>query len=169
MVEITGADTSTVAAGRSLISSSERQKRLKQKGATVWITGLHGSGKNELAYKLEHELFDRGAVTVVINGSVVRSGLSRELDYSPPDRAEHLRRVAHLCHMLNDQGLITICTFISPDEDVRWQVAEIVGRKRFHLAYVDADLDLCKAQEPELYAKVESGELQFLPGVDIVI
>ena len=164
---ITGAETSTAAAGRSLISNGERQERLRQKGATVWITGLHGSGKNELAYKLERELFDRGAVTVVIDGSVVRSGLSRELDYSPPDRAEHLRRVAHLCHMLNDQGLITICTFISPDEDIRRQVAEIVGPERFHLVYVDADKELCREQEPDLYRKVEEGFLQFLPGVDL--
>ncbi len=164
---ITGADRSVAVETRSLVSTSERQERLKQKGATVWITGLHGSGKNELAYKLERDLFDRGAVTVTIDGSVVRSGLSRELDYTPADRAEHLRRVAHMCHMLNDQGLITICTFISPDEDIRRQVAEIIGRDRFHLVYVDADKEFCREQEPDLYSKVEKGLLQYLPGVDV--
>lgn len=164
---ITGADRSAAVETRSLVSTSERQERLKQKGATVWITGLHGSGKNELAYKLERDLFDRGAVTVTIDGSVVRSGLSRELDYTPADRAEHLRRVAHMCHMLNDQGLITICTFISPDEDIRRQVAEIIGRDRFHLVYVDADKEFCREQEPDLYSKVEKGLLQYLPGVDV--
>jgi len=165
-VRITGAEAAASLHGQSLVSKAEREARLHQKGATVWITGLHGSGKNELAYKLERELFDRGAVTVVIDGSVVRAGLSRELDHSPADRAEHLRRVAYLCQMLNDQGVITICSFVSPDEDIRLQVAEIIGEERFHLVHVDADLELCRQQEPFLYEKAERGELQYLPGVD---
>lgn len=165
---ITGAEqAAAVVAGRSMITKAEREERLHQAGATIWITGLHGSGKNELAYKLERELFDRGTVTVLIDGSVVRAGLSRELDYSPADRAEHLRRVAYMCRMLNEQGLITICSFISPNESIRTQVAEIIGKERFHLVHVDADLEFCKAQEPELYAKAERGELQYLPGVDM--
>jgi len=69
--------------------------------------------------------------------------------------------------MLNEQGLITICSFISPDESIRTQVAEIIGKERFHLVHVDAELEFCKAQEPELYAKAERGELQYLPGVDM--
>lgn len=162
---ITGGEADAVS--QSLVSPTEREAHLHQKGHTVWITGLHGSGKNKLAYQLERELFDRGAVAVLIDGSVVRAGLSRELDYSPADRAEHLRRVAHLCRMLNDQGLITICTFISPDEDIRRQVSEIIGNERFHLVYVNADVEFCKTQEPELYDKVERGKLQFLPGADL--
>ena len=162
---ITGGETAVVS--QSLVSPAEREARFQQKGQTIWITGLHGSGKNELAYRLERELFDRGAVAVLIDGSVVRAGLSRELDYSPADRAEHLRRVAHLCRMLNDQGLMTICTFISPDKNIRQQVSEIIGNERFHLVYVDADVEFCKTQEPELYGKIERSELQYLPGADI--
>ncbi len=164
---ITGAELGKAKHGKSFIKEPERQKRYNQKAVTIWIMGRHGSGKNQLAYKTERELFDRGATTVLIDGSVVRSGLSRELDYSPSDRAEHLRRVAHLCQLLNDQGLITICTFISPDDDIRNQVAEIIGKERFHLIYVEADQEFCKAQEPELYQKVEQGQLQYLPGVDL--
>lgn len=164
---ITGEERRSSVKGRSLVSSAEREERLLQVGSTIWITGLHGSGKNELAYKLERALFDRGAVTVLIDGGVIRAGLSRELDYSPADRAEHLRRVAHMCRMLNEQGLITICSFISPNELVRQQVAEIIGDERFHLVYVDAEYEFCKAQAPELYTKAERGELQYFPGVDI--
>ena len=72
--------------------------------------------KNELAFTLEKELFDAGATVVLLDGSSIRLGLSNELDYSPADRAEHLRRVAHISKLLNDQGIITICSFISPDE-----------------------------------------------------
>lgn len=164
---ITGSDLTRSVVGQSLVSTAEREAKLGQKGATVWITGLHGSGKNELAYRLEQELFERGAVTVLIDGRMVRAGLSRELDYSPADRAEHLRRVAHMCRMLNDQGLVVICTFISPDESIRQQMAEIIGAERFNLVYLDADQELCRAREPELYAKADKGEVSYLPGVDI--
>jgi adenylyl-sulfate kinase len=153
--------------GECLISGEQRQKRYNQKGATLWITGLHGSGKNELAFTLEKELFDAGATVVLLDGSSIRLGLSKELDYSPADRAEHLRRVAHISKLLNDQGIITICSFISPDESIRRQVVQIIGEDRFKLVYMDAALDFCKSNKPELYAKYEQGKVQNIPGVDL--
>ena len=153
--------------GECLISGEQRQKRYNQKGTTLWITGLHGSGKNELAFTLEKELFDAGATVVLLDGSSIRLGLSKELDYSPADRAEHLRRVAHISKLLNDQGIITICSFISPDESIRRQVVQIIGEDRFKLVYMDAALDFCKSNKPELYAKYEQGKVQNIPGVDL--
>ncbi len=154
-------------AGECLIPSVERTKKLGQKGATLWITGLHGSGKNELAYLLEKQLFDMGATAVLLDGSTVRSGLSKELDFSPTDRAEHLRRVAEIARILNEQGIIAICSFISPEEATRSQVAEIVGANRFHTIYMDADLEFCKNNKPELYQLAEDGKINDLPGVQI--
>ncbi len=151
--------------GECLISAKERQQRYNQEGTTIWITGLHGSGKNDLAFKLEKELFDLGATVVLLDGSSVRSGLSRELDFSPADRAEHLRRVAEVCRLLNDQGIITICSFISPDENIRQQVAEIIGNDRFHLIYMNADLEYCKNYKPLLYQQAEEGSIENVPGM----
>jgi len=153
--------------GEGLISKSEYIRRYNQVGSTVWITGYHGSGKNDLAYSLEKKLFDLGATVVLIDGYTIRSGLSRELDFSPADRAEHLRRVAHICRILNSQGIITICSFISPDEDVRRQVAEIVGENRFHLVHMASDLEYSKKNKPELYLQAEKGKVSGLAGVDI--
>ncbi len=150
--------------GEGLIAQKEYQKRYNQKGATLWVTGLHGSGKNEFAFSLEKQLFDMGATVVLLDGSSVRSGLSKELDYSPTDRAEHLRRVAEVCRLLNDQGIITICSFISPDESIRTQVAEIIGENQFHLFHMDASLEFCKKNKPDLY---EDETIQYVPGVDI--
>jgi adenylyl-sulfate kinase len=150
--------------GEGLISNKEYQSRYNQKGATLWITGLHGSGKNEFAFSLEKQLFDMGATVVLLDGSSVRSGLSKELDYSPTDRAEHLRRVAEVCRILNDQGIITICSFISPDEAIRKQVTEIIGKDRFHLFYMDATLEYCKKNKPELY---DDETIKYVPGMDI--
>lgn len=165
---ITDMDRAKIREGQSLISAKERENRFKQKGATIWITGLHGSGKNDLAYSLERRLFDLGATAILLDGSTVRSGLSRELDYSLADQAEHLRRVAHIAHILNDQGIIVICSFISPVENIRNQVSEIIGKERFVLVYMDADIELCKKNKPELYQLAEEGKAFNMPGVDTV-
>jgi adenylyl-sulfate kinase len=164
---ITDMDLNKIERGESLISKEEREKFYDQKGATIWITGLHGSGKNHLAYILEKRLFDEGATVVLLDGSTVRSGLSKELDYSPADRTEHLRRVAHVARLLNEQGIITICSFISPDENIRQQVAEIIGKERFHLIYMDADLNFCRNNKPLLYEKFDAGAIENMPGLDI--
>jgi bifunctional enzyme CysN/CysC len=164
---ITDTDKEKIRAGKSLIPEESRQKRLNQKGVTLWFTGLHGSGKNELAFSLEKKLFDSGAIVILLDGSSVRSGLNRELDYSPADRAENLRRVAHISKILNDQGIIVICSFISPGEELREQVTKIIGRERFHLFYMKASLEYCRSNKPELYEKADRGEADNLPGVDM--
>jgi bifunctional enzyme CysN/CysC len=152
--------------GQCLISTEERQKRYNQKGVTLWITGLHGSGKNQLAYQLEKELFELGANAILLDGSTLRSGLSNELDFSPADRAEHLRRVAHIARILNDQGIITICSFISPNENIREQVAQIIGKERFHTIYMESEIEYCKTNRPELYQLADAGKINNLPGVN---
>lgn len=152
--------------GKSLINNSEIIKRYNQKAVTLWFTGLHGSGKNLLAYSLERALFERGSTLVLLDGSTVRSGLTTELDFSPAGRAEQVRRVAHVCRILNDQGIMVICSFITPREHIRQQLAELIGPDRFHLIYMDTDLEYCRQNKPEFYQKADEGKMQFLPGVD---
>jgi len=163
---ITDIDREKIERGECLIKYGERETFYNQKGETLWITGLHGSGKNQLAYTLEKRLFDEGATVVLLDGSTVRSGLSGELDHSPSDRAEHLRRVAHVARILNDQGIITICSFISPDEDMRQQVAEIIGEERFHLVYMDADAKYSRSNRPQLWEMADQGKIKNMPGLD---
>ncbi|NQU31653.1 MAG: sulfate adenylyltransferase subunit CysN [Bacteroidetes bacterium] len=161
-------DNEKIANGVGLISKSEFENSYQQKGSTIWITGLHGSGKNELAYTLQRSLFDMGAKVMLLDGKSVRFGLSRELDYSPTDRAEHMRRVAHLCKLMNDQGILVICSFLSPDESIRDQVKEIIGIENFNLIYMDADIDFCRKNDQyNIYAKADEGKLKYLPGVDM--
>lgn len=164
---ITDLEKEKIKKGKSLISAESRKKKLNQEGVTLWFTGLHGSGKNELAFSLEKKLFDTNAVAVLLDGSSVRSGLNRELDYSPADRAENLRRVGHIAKILNDQGIIAICSFISPGNFLRNQIADIIGKERFHLFYMNASLDYCRKNKPELYEKADKGEVDNLPGADI--
>ncbi|MCF7944983.1 MAG: adenylyl-sulfate kinase [Spirochaetia bacterium] len=164
---ISDADWGRLADGGSLVGAGERVRRWGQRGATVWVTGLHGSGKKRLVYGLERHLFDLGAACVVLDGGAIRSGLSRELDFSAADRAEHLRRVAHICRLLNEQGLIVLCSFISPAEDIRRQVRGIIGEEEFRLVYMDAGVEYCRgAAGDDLYQRAEEGRIEDMPGVD---
>ncbi len=166
-LKITDFDKEMIVKGVGLIPPEDYQKKYGQKAATLWITGLHGSGKNEVAYLLQKSLFDAGARAVVLDGKSIRSGLSRELDYSPADRAEHLRRIAHIAKLLNQQGIITICSFISPSEATRMQVRQIIGEENFHLVHMDADLEYCRQNDQyDLYQLADEGKIKYLPGVD---
>jgi adenylyl-sulfate kinase len=165
---ITSQEKERIVRGENLIKTTDYEKFYNQKSATLWITGLHGSGKNLLAFTLEKRLFDMGATVVLLDGFSVRSGLSRELDFTAADRAEHLRRVAHICKILNDQGIITICSFISPDEDIRHQISEIIGPERFHLFYMKSDIETCRRMDRYgLYKQFSEGMIQQMPGIDV--
>ena len=167
-LRITDIDKELIVKGVGLIEKQEYEKRYQQKAATIWFTGLHGSGKNEQAYSLQKSLFDMGAHVVLLDGKSTRSGLSRELDYSPSDRAEHLRRVAHISKLLNQQGIIVICSFISPSESIRLQAEEIVGKDQFHVIYMNADMEYCRKNDQyKLYELIEEGSIRYLPGVDM--
>jgi adenylyl-sulfate kinase len=153
---------------QSRVSSAVREARHGHKAVTVWITGLAGSGKTSLAMELERRLFDLGAVAVVLDGENVRLGLSRELDFSPSGRVEHLRRIAEMARLLNDAGQIVICATISPYRSDRKQVAAIVGDERFFEVHLDASPEWCEAHElTGLYRRAREGAVAHVAGVHI--
>jgi adenylyl-sulfate kinase len=157
-----------IVSGEGLISTEDYQKRYQQKASTIWFTGLHGSGKNHLAYQLERKLFDLGATVVLFDGKSTRSGLSKELDFSPRDRAEHLRRVAAACKLLNDKGIMAICTFISPDDDERNEVSGIIGKDNMQLIHMDATVEFARGNDKYgLYEKADNGDIINFAGIDI--
>jgi bifunctional enzyme CysN/CysC len=150
---------------KSLVSTSERTARLGQKPATIWLTGLVGAGKTHIAYALEKRLFDLGATATVLDGENVRLGLSKGLNFSATDRAEHLRRVAEIARLINDSGLIVICAFTSPSASIRKQLAKIVGADRFLETYVSAPLEWCRKHD-KLYERAAKGEVKNVAGLD---
>lgn len=152
----------------SRVQPAERAGRYGQEPATLWLTGLVSSGKTSLAYALEKRLFELGAACAVLDGENMRLGLSRELDFSPAGRAEHLRRTAEVARLMNDAGLLVICAFVSPTVFIRRQVRDLVGAERFHEIHVDAPPAWCEQRDRTgLYAKARAGEIDNLPGVNI--
>jgi bifunctional enzyme CysN/CysC len=153
---------------RSQITPVARAEKYGHTPMTYWITGLHASGKNEIGYKLEQYLFNKGKKVVVLDSNVLRSGLNKELGHNKVDRDENLRRVAEMAKVLNDQGLIVIAIFISPDEDTRLQIKDIVGPDRYKEVFIDTSVMKCKERDEKgLYVRAEQGKLDYFPGIHI--
>lgn len=149
------------------IPVAEREAILGFSGAVIWLTGLSGSGKSTLARGLERKLLDAGRITMTLDGDEVRNGLSRDLGFSQVDREENIRRISEVARLMADAGVICITSFISPLRRYREEAREIVGGRRFHEIYVDADLATCESRDSKgLYKKARAGEIKQFTGID---
>jgi adenylylsulfate kinase len=151
------------------VSRAERAAVLKQKGATLWFTGLSGSGKSTIAFTLEHALVQRGRLAYVLDGDNIRHGLNKNLGFSAADRTENIRRIGEVAKLFADAGLLTMTSFISPyraDRDlVRTLHAE--GNLPFIEVHVNTPIETCEQRDPKgLYKKARAGQLKNFTGID---
>ena len=147
------------------ISKSDRETIKNQKACTIWMSGLSGSGKSTIANALETTLHSFNNHTYILDGDNTRLGLNKGLGFSEEDRNENLRRVAEVCKLMNDAGLIVICSFISPFEKNRQLAKEIIG-ENFIEFFVDTDLTVCEERDPKgLYKKARLGEIKDFTGI----
>jgi adenylylsulfate kinase len=147
------------------ITRNNRESLKNQKSCTIWMSGLSGSGKSTIANSLETKLFEMGHHTYIMDGDNTRLGLNKNLGFSDDDRIENLRRVAEVCKLMNDAGLIVICSFISPFESNRQLSKEIIG-DGFVEVFVDASLETCETRDPKgLYKKARAGEIKDFTGI----
>ena len=147
------------------ISKSDREKIKNQKSCTIWMSGLSGSGKSTIANQLEAFLNELGYHTYILDGDNTRLGLNKGLGFTEEDRIENIRRVAEVCKLMNEAGLIVICSFISPFEKNRTQAKEIIG-ENFIEVFIDADLSTCEIRDPKgLYKKARTGEIKDFTGI----
>ena len=150
----------------TLVSDEDRARILCQNPATIWLTGLSGSGKSTIAKALEKALIDQGQSCFILDGDNLRQGLNRDLGFSAEDRTENIRRVAEVARLLNDAGLIVITSFISPYREDRDGARRIVGEDRFIEVFVDAPLEVCEQRDPKgLYRKARAGEIVEFTGI----
>jgi adenylylsulfate kinase len=134
-------------------------------GATIWFTGLSGSGKSTVADLVEAELKRRGQPVEVMDGDVVRTHLSKGLGFSKEDRDENIRRIGFVCNLLSKHGVFAIAAAISPYRAIRDEVREAAGGK-FLEVHVDCPLDECARRDVKgLYVKAMAGEIQNFTGV----
>ena len=158
--------SSTAADRHSAVTAEERQARFGQKPATVLLTGLTGSGKTTIAQAVERRLFDMGRALVVLDGTSMRQGISKDLGFSARERSENLRRSVEVAHLFNDSGLICLAAFVAPDESVRQKAAERIGRDRFLVVHLSAPVEVCRQRDGDgHYALADSGAIANFPGV----
>jgi len=138
-------------------------------GATVWLTGLSGSGKSTVGVALEQHLVAAGRPAYRLDGDNLRHGLNADLGFSTADRTENVRRAGAVAALFADAGVVAIVPLISPyraGRDAARAAHEALGVP-FIEVYVDTPIDECERRDPKgLYAKARAGEITGFTGVD---
>ncbi|MDM5319864.1 adenylyl-sulfate kinase [Bacillus altitudinis] len=151
----------------SSITKKEYQQKNKHKSGIIWLTGLSGSGKSTIANAAARELFEQGYQVTVLDGDNVRHGLNKDLGFSDDDRKENIRRIGEVAKLFVEQGTIVITAFISPFQEDRRIVRQLVEAGEFHEVFVKCDLNVCEERDPKgLYKKARNGEIPFFTGID---
>lgn len=151
------------------VTGEDRTQLLGQKGATLWFTGLSGSGKSTVAVALEKALYQRGKLTYRLDGDNIRLGINKNLGFSAEDRTENIRRIGEIAKLFVDSGVIALSSFISPYRADRDRVRELHAESGFAFIEVFVDCSLAAAEERDpkgLYKKARRGELPHFTGID---
>jgi adenylylsulfate kinase len=147
----------------------EKEERLGQHARVIWFTGLLSSGKTTLACSLAEELAKRGYFCQVLDGDILRSGINNDLGFSMNDRHENIRRAAEISRLLLNNGIIVLCSFISPTINIREKAREIIGSQDFTEVWLSTSLEVCEKRDTHgLYRKARMGEVKNLTGIDSV-
>lgn len=151
------------------ITREHRSKLLKQKGATLWFTGLSGSGKSTVAVALEGALYEAGHLSYRLDGDNVRLGINKNLGFTADDRTENIRRIGEIAKLFVDTGVIVLSSFVSPyraDRDTVRALHEAAGME-FIEVFVDVPLEVAESRDPKgLYKKARAGEIKNFTGID---
>jgi adenylylsulfate kinase len=146
---------------------ADRQRLLKQKGVTLWLTGLSASGKSTISCILEKALLDRNKLAYRLDGDNLRLGLNKNLGFSADDRTENNRRVGQVAKLFTDAGLIVIASFISPYRKDRESVRAEMAEGDFVEVFVKVSLAAAEKRDPKgLYKKARAGNLPGFTGID---
>jgi adenylylsulfate kinase len=148
------------------VSRKDRERVLGQRGATIWLTGLSGSGKSTIAVAAEKALTERGRLAYVLDGDNVRHGLNKNLGFSPEDRTENIRRIGEVAKLFTDSGVLVFTSFISPYRSDRDAVRKEMAEGDFVEVYVAASLETCESRDVKgLYQKARAGEIPEFTGI----
>ena len=151
------------------VTRAERGGLLKHKGATLWFTGLSGSGKSTIAFTLEHALVQQGRLAYVLDGDNIRHGLNKNLGFSAADREENIRRIGEVARLFADCGVVAMTSFISPYRKDRDAVRELHHKDGlpFIEVFVNTPIETCETRDPKgLYKKARAGQIKNFTGID---
>jgi adenylylsulfate kinase len=151
------------------ISREDRFNILRQRGVTIWFTGLSGSGKSTIAVALEQALYQMGKLSYRLDGDNVRLGINKNLGFSEEDRKENIRRIGEVAKLFGDAGTISLSSFISPYKNDRDEVRSLHDAANITFIEVHVDCSLAEAEKRDpkgLYKKARAGEIKNFTGID---
>ena len=147
-------------------SREAKEQQLRQRGLTVWFTGLSGSGKSTIAVALERRLSQQGIFSRILDGDNIRTGINRGLGFSEEERRENIRRIAEVSKLFTETGIVTLSAFVSPTNELREMAREIIGKEDFVEIFVATPLEECERRDVKgLYAKARRGEIKDFTGI----
>lgn len=150
-----------------LLPRSSKESLLQQQGCVLWFTGLSGSGKSTIAKGVEEQLHNRGYFVVVLDGDNVRTGINNNLGFSDEDRKENIRRIAEVAKLFVANGVIVICSFVSPTNEIRNLARTIIGEQDFKEIFINTPIEECEKRDVKgLYAKARRGEIKDFTGIN---
>lgn len=150
-----------------ILKREDKETILKQKSVVIWMVGLSGSGKSTLAKAIEQDLHSNGYLTQLLDGDNLRTGINNNLGFSEADRIENIRRAAEVSKLFLNCGIITICSLISPTEEIRTMAKSIIGPEDFFELYVNCPFEVCEQRDVKgLYRKARNGEIKNFTGLD---
>lgn len=159
-------DKANLVAPRSRVSQQMREARQGHGGMVFWLTGLSGAGKSTLAHAVEELLFREGVNVIVFDGDAIRTGLCRDLAFSPEERRENNRRIAEVARLFARNGTVCLCAFISPAAEFRRMAREIIGDEFFREVFIECSLAECERRDEKgLYRKARQGRIRDYTGV----
>ena len=149
------------------IDQKSRNNINKHNSFVIWFTGLSGSGKSTICNSLEELLNSKKVNTFTLDGDSVRNGLNKDLSFSNEDRSENIRRVAEVSKILMNAGNVVLASFITPFQQDRDLVKQIVGQTNYIEVFVNTSLETCVKRDPKgLYQKSKSGLIKKMTGID---
>jgi len=150
-----------------ILQKEDKEAQLKQHSLVIWMVGLSGSGKSTLAKTIEKELHERGFLTMLLDGDNLRTGINNNLGFSEDDRKENIRRAAEVSKLFASCGVITICSLISPTEEIREMSKSIIGEKDYFELFIHCPIEVCEQRDVKgLYKKARAGEIKNFTGID---
>ncbi|RLF14807.1 MAG: adenylyl-sulfate kinase [Thermoprotei archaeon] len=138
------------------------------RGIVIWFTGLPGSGKTTIANGVANALRTKGYKVEVLDGDWVRKTINPDAGFTFEERRRHLLRVAWIARLLARNGVIVLCSFVSPYRSVREEVRKIIEEEgiKFIEVYVKCSLEECIKRDPKgLYRKALAGEIKNFTGI----
>jgi bifunctional enzyme CysN/CysC len=151
-----------------MVTRTTRGDSLEEKphqAPVLWLTGLSGSGKSTIADALLERLRLEGYQAARLDGDDLRTGLNSDLGFSDADRAENLRRAAHVAKLYARMGNVTVCSFISPLNSDR-EIIRGILQDQYVEIFVDTPIEECERRDPKgLYKRARTGEIAQFTGI----